>query len=102
MLHGCSWMEVAGGDMELTEAGRAQGSSDFGTAKVVGVSLRRKKWYFEVGNTFLSNSSGLTPACQAAIPVLPNLHYTWVVLYIKDGALYTPSRGKTDLNVLES
>ncbi|CAM9770340.1 unnamed protein product, partial [Scytosiphon promiscuus] len=44
----CSWMEVAGGDVELTEEGRAQGASEFGTARVVGVALRKKTWYFEV------------------------------------------------------
>lgn len=41
-------MEVAGGDVELTEEGQAQGASEFGTAKVVGVALRKKTWYFEV------------------------------------------------------
>ncbi|CAM9271120.1 unnamed protein product [Ectocarpus sp. 6 AP-2014] len=45
---GCSWMEVAGGDVELTEEGQAQGASEFGTARVVGVALRKKTWYFEV------------------------------------------------------
>ena len=47
-LSACSWMEVAGGDMRLSEEGRAQGASEFGTAKVSGVALRKKKWYFEV------------------------------------------------------
>lgn len=45
---GCSWMEVAGGDVELAEDGQAQGASEFGTARVVGVALTKKKWYFEV------------------------------------------------------
>ncbi|CAM9355733.1 unnamed protein product [Pylaiella littoralis] len=45
---GCSWMEVAGGDVGLTEEGRAQGASEFGTARVVGVALRKKAWYLEV------------------------------------------------------
>ena len=49
---GCSWMEVAGGDVELTEEGQAQGASDFGTARVVGVALRKKTWYFEVCTMF--------------------------------------------------
>ena len=39
---------MAGGDVELTEEGQAQGASDFGTARVVGVALRKKSWYFEV------------------------------------------------------
>lgn len=33
--------------MELTEEGQAQGASEFGTACVVGVALRKQKWYFE-------------------------------------------------------
>lgn len=41
-------MEVAGGDVDLTEEGRAQGASEFGTTRVVGVALRKRKWYFEV------------------------------------------------------
>ena len=45
---GCSWMDVCGGDMELTEEGTAKGESEFGTAKIVGVALRKKKWYLEV------------------------------------------------------
>lgn len=47
-MRGCSWMEVAGGDVDLAEEGRVQGVSEFGTAIVVGVALRKKKWYFEV------------------------------------------------------
>lgn len=39
---------MAGGDVELTEDGQAQGASEFGTARVVGVALPKKKWYFEV------------------------------------------------------
>lgn len=44
----CSWMDVCGGDVELTEEGTAKGGSEFGTARVVGLALRKKKWYLEV------------------------------------------------------
>ena len=47
-LSACSWMEVAGGNVRLSEEGRAQGASEFGTAKVSWAALRKKKWYFEV------------------------------------------------------
>lgn len=41
-------MDVCGGDVELTEEGTAKGASEFGTVRVVGVALRKKKWYLEV------------------------------------------------------
>lgn len=52
-------MEVTGGDLELTEAGRAQGAQGGGTARVIGVALGKKRWYFEVNleSLLLDNST---------------------------------------------
>lgn len=41
-------MAVVGSDVELSEEGEVQGASAFGSVIVVGVALRKKKWYYEV------------------------------------------------------